>query len=282
MTESIRFEVAGLTFHGLCFGPTDGIPVLALHGWLDNAASFTRLGPLLTGCRVIAIDQRGHGMTDHLGRPYHIWDGVPDVIGILDALGWEQAILLGHSMGAAVATLVASAYPDRVQALWLVEGLGPWTYPDGEAPELLRKATDQLQRVSTRQKPVYASIDAAIEARVRGAVVPLSRQAAEPIVRRGLVKSPGGWTWASDQYLTLPPLFRLDESQIQVFIRRLEMPVSLVLGDQGFFKEPLFLPDRIKLCRDIGVETLQGGHHLHLEGAEGAIATWLLERHSGV
>ena len=132
MTETIRFEVARLTFHGRCFGPVDEIPVLALHGWLDNAASFTRLGPLLTGCRVIAIDQRGHGMTDHLNRPYHIWDGVPDVIGILDALGWEQAILLGHSMGAAVATLVASAYPDRIEALWLVEGLGPWTYPDEE------------------------------------------------------------------------------------------------------------------------------------------------------
>ena len=96
MTETIRFEVAGLTFQGLCFGPADGIPVLALHGWLDNAASFARLGALLTGCRVIAVDQRGQGMTNHLNRPYHIWDGVPDVIGILDALGWDQAILLGH------------------------------------------------------------------------------------------------------------------------------------------------------------------------------------------
>ena len=88
---------------------------------------------------------------------------------------------------------------------------------------------------------MYASVDAAIEARVRGAVVPLSRQAAEPIVRRGLVKSRGSWTWTSDQYLTLLPLFRLDESQVQVFIRRLEMPVSLVLGDQGFFKDPTTL-----------------------------------------
>ncbi len=224
MTETIRFEVAGLTFHGLCFGPADGIPVLALHGWLDNAASFTRLGALLTGCRVIAIDQRGQGMTNHLNRPYHIWNGVPDVIGILDTLGWEQAILLGHSMGAAVAALVASAYPDRIQALWLVEGLGPWTYPDGEAPALLRNATDELR-------------------------------------------------WASDRHITLLQLFRLDESQVQVCIRRLEMPVSLGLGDQGFFKDPLFLPERIKLCRDIGVETLKGGHHLHLEGAEGAIVT---------
>lgn len=125
MTETIRFEVAGLNLHGLCFGPADGIPVLALHGWLDNAASFTRLGQHLMCCRVIAIDQRGHGMTDHLNRPYLIWDVVPDVIGILDALGRERAILLGRSMGAAVATLVASAYPDRIQAVWLVEGLKP-------------------------------------------------------------------------------------------------------------------------------------------------------------
>ena len=40
-----------------------------------------------------------------------------------------------------------------------------------------------------------------------------------------------------------------------------------VLEIKGFFKDPLFLPERIKLCRDIGVETLKGGHHLHLEGA---------------
>ena len=40
---------------------------------------------------------------------------------------------------------------------------------------------------------------------------------------------------------------------------------------------PLFLYDRIKLCRDIRVETFEGGHHLHLEGAEGAIAKWLSE-----
>ena len=45
-----------------------------------------RIAPLLVGCRVVAIDQRGHGLTDHLRRPYHIWDGVPDVIGCLRLL----------------------------------------------------------------------------------------------------------------------------------------------------------------------------------------------------
>ena len=159
-----------------------------------------------------------------------------------------------------------------------MKGLGPWTYPDGEAPDLLRQATDRLKRIGDRSKPVYETIDQAIEARVRGGVVPLTREAAEPIVRRGLVRSEGGWTWSADQFLTLPPLFRLDENQIQVFIQRLEMPISLVLGDVGFFQQPLFLPERISLCRDIRVETFPGGHHLHLEGAEEAIAHWLLER----
>ena len=277
MPELISFQINGLSFQGLCSGPKNGIPVLALHGWLDNAASFERLAPLLLGCRVVAIDQRGHGLSDHINRPYHIWDGVPDVVGILDALGWDQVILLGHSMGAAVSTLVASTFPDRISQLWLIEGLGPWTYSDGEAPDLLRKSTKRLMSLSDRRKSEYETIEQAIEARVRGGVAPLTPQAADLIVRRGLLKSSGGWTWASDQHLTLPPLFRLEEQQIRVFIERLKMPVSLALGETGFFVDPLFLPGRIKLCAVIRVETFEGGHHLHLEGAEQAIANWLLK-----
>ena len=129
-----------------------------------------------------------------------------------------------------------------------------------------------------RQLPLYESIDQAIDARVRGGILPLTRAAADPIVRRGVVRNPKGWTWASDKFLTSPPLFRMDEQQIRVFIERLDMPVSLALGGAGFFRDSLFLPARIELCRDIRVETFEGGHHLHLEGAEGPIARWLLER----
>lgn len=267
-------HASGLEFEALSTGPADGFPVLALHGWLDNAASFVQLAPRLNRCRVVAIDQRGHGQSAHVQQPYHIWDGVPDVVGILDALGWQQAALLGHSMGAAVATLTASAFPERIHALWLIEGFGPWPDSATETPDRLRNATERLKRLTERPKRLYASIDEAIDARLAGAVAPLSRQAAAQLVARGLKRMPNGYVWSSDPYLTLPTMARFDETQIQSCIQRLTMPISLALGTTGIAKTAGFLESRIALCPQMRVETFTGGHHLHLEGAEGAISTW--------
>ena len=60
----------------------------------------------------------------------------------------------------------------------------------------------------------------------------------------------------------------MDEGLIHVFIERFGMPISLALGHKEGFRAPLFLPARIELCRNIRVETFEGGHHLHLEGVE--------------
>ncbi|MDC1466411.1 alpha/beta hydrolase [Litorivicinus sp.] len=275
--DVLTFDVQGTQFAGVGYGPCNGTPVLALHGWLDNAASFCRLAPLLSGCRVVAIDQRGHGMSNHAGRPYYIWDSVPDMICVLDALGWEKAIILGHSMGAAVATLFAGTFSERVIALWLLEGLGPWIYPNGTGPDLLRESIRKQRSIRKKKKPWYPTVEDAVRARVKGGVVTLTESAADPIVRRGLIHINDGYTWASDQYLTLPPMFRLSESQIRVFIEHVRAPISLVLGSRGFFQDPQFLSERIEICADVRVEIFDGGHHLHLEGAECVIARWLLE-----
>jgi pimeloyl-ACP methyl ester carboxylesterase len=248
--------------------------VLALHGWLDNAASFNRLAPRLAPCRVVSIDQRGHGHSEHAAQAYHIWDGVPDVVGILDALGWEQAILLGHSMGAAVATLTASAFPERVAALWLIEGFGPWPGDATPIPDRLRMATERAQRQPTRRKRVYPTIDEAIAARLQGAVAPISHEAAADLVRRGLMPVENGYVWSSDPRLTVPSMMCLDEAQVQSCIARLTMPISLALGTTGLACQADFMNTRIALCPQMRVETFTGGHHLHLESAAGAIASW--------
>lgn len=96
----------------LSWGRADAPTWLALHGWLDNAASFSRLAPLLVEAldiRIVALDFRGHGHSAHAaaGTDYALWDYCHDVLDAMDTLDIEQASLLAHSMGAAVSCLPA-------------------------------------------------------------------------------------------------------------------------------------------------------------------------------
>ena len=118
----------------LSWGRADAPTWLALHGWLDNAASFTRLAPLLVEAldiRIVALDFRGHGHSAHAaqGGDYALWDYCHDVLDAMESLELEQTCLLAHSMGAAVACLLAASLPECVERLTLIDGLGALNTP---------------------------------------------------------------------------------------------------------------------------------------------------------
>ena len=123
-SEELRFEVNGHLIAAKAWGDSTAAPVIALHGWLDNAATFNRLAPLLKSVRLIALDLMGHGYSHHrpASMPYYIWDNVLDVLGVAEQLGLERFDLLGHSMGASIAMLIAGAYPEKVRQLVLIDG----------------------------------------------------------------------------------------------------------------------------------------------------------------
>jgi pimeloyl-ACP methyl ester carboxylesterase len=104
-------------------GGPDGTPVLLLHGYTDSWRSFERLLPHLPrGLRVVAPSQRGHG---DAGRPvtgYGPGDLAADAAALLDALGIERAVLVGHSMGSQVALRFALDRPGRTLGLVLLGG----------------------------------------------------------------------------------------------------------------------------------------------------------------
>ena len=58
--EEVRLSLGHIELAAHLFGPEDGLPVIALHGWLDNANSFARLAPQLKGLRIVALDLAGH------------------------------------------------------------------------------------------------------------------------------------------------------------------------------------------------------------------------------
>ena len=269
--EEVRLSLPHIEVAAHLYGPEDGQPVIALHGWLDNASTFHRLAPLLEGLRIVALDLPGHGHSQHrpVGVAYNIWDYAHDVLQVAEQFGWQRFSLLGHSMGAIVSVLLAGAMPQRIERLALIDGVLPLTGEPDSAPARLGAALQALLAVENKQKPVYPTQDKAVAARMKG-LVPVSRTAAELLAQRGLMPVPGGLTWRTDTRLTMPSSLRLTQQHALAFLARVSCPVSLVVASQGLVSEGMLREARTKM--DFETHRLEGGHHLHLDDEAGAEA----------
>lgn len=241
--------------------------LLALHGWLDNAASFVPLFPYLTDFDVVAVDLPGHGHSAHRqpGYDYNFVDWIHDVLDILDALAWQQAMLLGHSMGGAIATVVAASAPERITKLALIEALGPIPGNPEEAGARLRHAVAARRGLSLAKTPrIIPDLETAVNARLM--VSNMTREAAGLIVQRNLRAVEGGFIWRSDPRLTLPTPVRADEASIRSWIRAIEAPSLVIAAEPAppYFTRELLMGRQAEL-RKGQVETMVGGHHLHME-----------------
>lgn len=254
----------------LSWGDRQAPKWLALHGWLDNAASFSRLAPLLVqklGIRVIAIDFCGHGQSRALPGEYDyaLWDYCHDVLDVMDELALDSVTLLAHSMGAGVACLLAAALPERFAALRLIDGLGALTTDAQDVPGQLRRSL-LAQRRPRRGRPHYNSLQSAVAARVAGGATPVDAETIEPVVQRNLRQAPeGGVTLTSDPRLLRPSPVRLTPDQLMAMLAAIRCPTQLIEGETGILGQR----DRAISAR-AAVPVLQrrvlpGGHHLHLE-----------------
>lgn len=256
------------------WGASSAPPLLALHGWLDNAGSFAKLAPLLADrWQVIALDLPGHGHSDHLppGTHYHFIEYVRSVLAVVDALGLSRYQLLGHSLGAGIAALIAAAMPDRVERLMLIEGIGPIGDDGRQTLHRFREAF-AAPAVASRPLRMFASIDQAVSARTLASGLPAEQ--ARPIVARGLRDTGDGWHWRSDPRLNQPTPLRLAEQQIHALLRGIEAPTALLLAQP----EAPYLPAakiqaRADCVDEITVTQMNGHHHLHLEHPE-TVAVW--------
>jgi pimeloyl-ACP methyl ester carboxylesterase len=172
--KSLRLTTSGLRVAYQVWGEGNPIKVLCLHGWLDNSNSFNVLAPFLSqhgGFEVVAIDHIGHGFSDHLPQQNVFVRYVGQVKGVLDALGWKKTHIVGHSMGTAIGTLVAGCYPEMVDRLVLIEGLGPMTAPADGTAARIRKSIEAEEMAAAKaakggNKRLYPTIASAIDSRM--------------------------------------------------------------------------------------------------------------------
>ncbi len=275
MPAELRIALPALGLAAQVWGEADAPPLLAIHGWLDNAASFARLAPLLAArWRVIALDLPGHGHSDHVpaGGSYAYVDQVRCVLAAIDALQLPRCGLLGHSLGAGIAALCAAARPEQIEQLWLIEGLGPLA-DDGE--RTLQRFRQALQEEQAPKRPLRLFDDVEQAVSVRTAATGLRAELARPIVERGLLDTGSGWRWRSDPRLTGTTAIRLAEAQVQRLLAGIAAPTRLLLAEPAapYLPEPL-IQARAACVPQIRIDRLAGGHHLQLEHPE-AVADWM-------
>ncbi len=268
MPEELELQTPYLRLAARVWGPPDGVPVLALHGWLDNAASFDALAPLLPGVRLAALDLIGHGRSDHRppGIHYHFVDFIPDVVAAADALSWDRFALLGHSLGGGIASFVAATLPERISRVAMIEGLGPPTSHPADGPDDLRKTIEQMDALPRKRPPVYANLEAAIQARCEAGG--LSWKAAAILVERGVQPVDGGLGWRTDPRLRFVSPLYLSEPQILAYMERIAAPALLLCGADGYLVKRAYMRERYARINDLTVKILPGGHHPHLEDPE--------------
>ncbi len=267
------WQVHGLSLAGLEWGAGNAAPLLALHGWLDNAASFSVLGPLLArqGFHVVAPDLPGHGLSDWRSPDagYQIWEDLPEIRAVADHLGWEHFSLLGHSRGAIISALFASAFPERVGHLVLLDALFPAPVEEREFPAQLRRYVDGKRRWLGHEGRVFDSPEAALRSRTESGG---SDAALAAIVRRNLVSRPRGCAWGTDPRLRGASAVKLSSGHIEAMLGALSMPTLLLLAEAGLAGRAEMTELARRHIRQLELERFAGGHHFHLEPAAPALA----------
>lgn len=272
--RELTIELPHLTIAAQSWGDSGLPPLLAIHGWLDNAGSFAELAPLLAGrFHVVAIDLPGHGRSAHrpAGGWYHYVEYLADIQAVAQALGWARFSLLGHSLGGATASIYAAAQPEAIDRVLLIESLGPLTTAPELALEQLRRGLRQRAAFDGKALRVFPDKTPAVRARMHANG--LSERAATALVERGITAVSGGWSWASDARLTLASPQRFTEAQIHTILRGIAAPTFVVLAVPAApYLVDAMMQSRAECVADIEVCRLPGNHHLHLEDAAAVAA----------
>ena len=243
------------------------VPIVAFHGWLDNAMSFQPLALKWPHQEIRAVELPGHGLSFHKSRSaiYHFLDYVR-VVHEYIVHQPTPVILMGHSLGAAVSSLAAGYLKDHLQELILIEGIGPLTQKDEEAGDQLGRFLSKYHDKDSNKQdiPKSRTIEDFIEARAK--VGKISTDSARILMERNLTYcEKGQLNWNSDYRLKWPSLVRLTESQVLSILSKVTTPTLLIKAKSGILDD-VAVSERLSAISATTVKReIEGGHHLHME-----------------
>lgn len=277
-SEELEFIVANRKLAAR-YWAGEGTPILALHGWLDNANSFMPLlnaanakqGSALGKRPVLALDFNSHGLSDPFppGELMQFMSYLLDVETVVQAMGWEHYVLLGHSMGAVVSTWVAAAFPEKVEQLIAIDALGARVTDEGKVVANIRQAIEEHQDLIAQPVRVYASFEDAVKARMRS-IFPVLEEGARLLCERGMKQVPNGWVWRMDSRLRGASGVRLTKDEMVEITEQIKCPTLFIGAKQGIAGMG-HVVDYLSVLPHKTEVWLEGKHHVHMDDAQAVL-----------
>ncbi|MGI9050221.1 MAG: alpha/beta fold hydrolase [Rubrobacteraceae bacterium] len=137
-------------------------PIVALHGITSQHRAFNAAARYLASSRgIVGMDLRGRGDSGKPDSGYGLEAHAADVICLLDHLGLERAVICGHSMGAFVALHTAISFPNRVEALVLLDG--GWPRIEVDPKEMTAQQKQEAEAIGEGLKRSFGRLDTTFE-----------------------------------------------------------------------------------------------------------------------
>tara|TARA_R110000751_G_scaffold91266_3_gene179105 strand:- start:322036 stop:322962 length:927 start_codon:yes stop_codon:yes gene_type:complete len=266
--QALEFPLANVTLRGIGYGDPCKPMILALHGWLDNAASFNPIADYLSDYYIVALDITGHGLSSHRtdGAHYHLIDFPYDLHELVDSQGWQSFILMGHSMGGIIATIYASCFPEFVSKLISIESFGPMTKDPQSSPIQLRDSILSRLKAQKSEAKHPRSIERTVEARAM--VGDIKLESARLLITRNIREENQQLYFTTDRRLRTFSSLRMTESQAEAFMRNIQCPTLVITGSQGYESMRTALHKRLDWVKDLVMVECEGFHHLHMDNPQ--------------
>ena len=260
---SQRVDVDGVSIHVLRWPRPAAPPLLLVHatGFLADLWRQVAAG-LCEDYDVAAVDVRGHGRSGRPDGRYDFPEMAGDVAGVLDALGWRDVYAAGHSMGGALALIVAARRPELVRRAFAVEPIVPtrtW-----RASDPARMGGDGLGDAARKRRPGFPSRAAVVERwRARPPFVSWDSRVFADYVQYGFEERDDG-----SVALRCPPSIeaRVFDSAADFdaapYLRDVRCPVRLAQGERTAPWFDAMLAGAAALLADAGRLTIPGAGHL--------------------
>jgi len=235
-----------LRLHFVDWGNETAPPLLLIHGGRDHARNWDWVArELRRDWHVIAPDLRGHGDSEWaIGGHYTVQEFVLDIAQLVMTLDLAPLTIIGHSLGGSVAVQYTSIFPENVEKLVSIEGLGPPPKMIKERfsrPQWERTAEwiKQVRELSARTPRRYPSIEAAAARMIEENSFLTPDQARHLTVHGVARNEDGSYSWKFDNYTRpfYPQIYDMDAMREQW--GRITCPTLLVRGLQSWAGDPV-------------------------------------------